>query len=161
MAQKTLNFSMQQQSETNWCWAASSTSVSEYYKPASTWTQCKVADTALGQTSCCQNGSSASCNIPWYLGKALGIVGHDGGYDPKPEPLTTVRTEVDADRPLGFRVAWNQGGAHFGILVGYDTVAQTVEVRDPWWGNSTLPYNVFRSNYQGMGSWQQSYFTKK
>ena len=44
-----LKFTMQQQEQTNWCWAAASTSVSHFYDSSSAWTQCKVANTQLGR----------------------------------------------------------------------------------------------------------------
>ena len=34
----TLPFNMEAQTETNWCWAATATSVSHFYASSSTWT---------------------------------------------------------------------------------------------------------------------------
>lgn len=39
-------FSMQHQQQSNWCWAATATSVALFYQPASGWTQCQVASSA-------------------------------------------------------------------------------------------------------------------
>src|SRR5947207_15958187 len=38
-----LDVNMQHQQHTEWCWAAVGASVSLYYKPSSTWTQCSIA----------------------------------------------------------------------------------------------------------------------
>src|SRR6266700_5017599 len=71
-----LGFTMQTQQQTQWCWAAVSVSVNLYYDPTSGQTQCAVANTALGQTTCCNDGSTAQCNQPWFLYLALQIVGN-------------------------------------------------------------------------------------
>jgi len=62
MCGNPLRFTMQPQQQTQWCWAAVSVSINLFYHPASGRTQCAVANTAMGQTTCCQDGSSAQCN---------------------------------------------------------------------------------------------------
>ena len=42
-----LDFSMHHQQQTNWCWAAVSTSVALFFNPSSGWTQCAVANGEL------------------------------------------------------------------------------------------------------------------
>src|SRR5260370_32822060 len=66
-----LDFNMQPQTQTNWCWAATSTSVSHFYRPASTWTQCLVANGDLGHNDCCNTPVPGAFNVPWYLVRAL------------------------------------------------------------------------------------------
>src|SRR5262245_35787098 len=66
---------VEHQQQTNWCWAAVSNSVSRYYDPSSTWSQCTIANAELGHSSCCTNGGSAACNQPWFLDRALTRVG--------------------------------------------------------------------------------------
>src|SRR5690348_16501276 len=68
---KSLVFAMQHQKQSEWCWAAVSVSVSKFYNPASGFTQCKVVNAELRQTTCCQNGSTAKCDLPYFLDKAL------------------------------------------------------------------------------------------
>ena len=38
---KSLDFTMQAQTQCNWCWAATSTSVSHFYWWLSPWAQCR------------------------------------------------------------------------------------------------------------------------
>jgi len=64
---RQLAFAMQAQTESNWCWAAASTSVSHYYWFLSTWTQCRVANAELGRGDCCASPAPGPCNVPWYL----------------------------------------------------------------------------------------------
>ena len=50
-----LDFTMQLQTEGNWCWAATATSVAHFYRASSAWTQCLVANAELEQTDCCDS----------------------------------------------------------------------------------------------------------
>src|SRR5215212_7198841 len=71
-----LNMTMQHQQQTNWCWSAVSVSVKLFFTPAFAITQCEQANLQLAQTSCCINGGSSACNIPWFLDKALAGLGN-------------------------------------------------------------------------------------
>src|SRR5262249_49866891 len=64
---RCLHFTMQHQEQTQWCWSATATSVSQYYNAASTWTQCSLVNAELGRTDCCSAPSSNDCNQPWTL----------------------------------------------------------------------------------------------
>jgi hypothetical protein len=82
---KKLNVSVTPQQQTNWCWAAVSTSVSHFYSSASGWSQCTVANAALPRTDCCGVGAPdpLRCNRPWYLDKALHVTGNLDRVGPK------------------------------------------------------------------------------
>src|SRR5262245_50136888 len=116
---RRLSFAMQHQQQTQWCWAAVSTSVSLYYDPSSTWTQCTVVNAELGQTTCCNNGSSAACNQPWYLDLALTRTGNLTAVTGGTTTFAGIRSEIDAGRLLGVRIGWSGGGGHFVVLEGY------------------------------------------
>lgn len=155
-----LDFSMQAQQQTNWCWAAVSTSVALFYDPASTWTQCAVANGELGRNDCCGTGASGPCNVYGFLGSSLNRVGHLASQTGSSSTFATVRAEIDAGRPLGVRTAWSGGGAHFLCIIGYRIYEQMLAVDDPWYGKSDVDYATFSSSYQGSGSWTHSYFTQ-
>jgi hypothetical protein len=156
-----LSFQMQAQQQTNWCWAAVSTSVSHYYDASSTWTQCEVANGELGRTDCCAGGASTSCNVYGTLDTSLSRVGHLDHMASGAASFQSVDDEIDAGRPLGIRVAWSGGGAHFLAIIGYleDTV-NYVAVDDPIYGKSDLTFDTLKTSYQGSGSWTHSYYTK-
>src|SRR5262249_28827267 len=65
------HFEMQQQLQSNWCWAAVASSVAKHYDQTSGWPQCEIANQELGQTCCCTNGGSPDCDKPWCLDLAL------------------------------------------------------------------------------------------
>ena len=101
-----LSFQMQAQQQTNWCWAAVSTSVSHYYDASSTWTQCEVANGELSRTDCCAGGASTSCNVYGTLDTSLSRVGHLDHMDSSVASFQSVDNEIDAGRPLGIRVPY-------------------------------------------------------
>ena len=60
-----LPFNMEHQTQTNWCWAATSKSVSYFYASLlNPWSQCKIASAELSQT-CCTSPVPGPCNVPW------------------------------------------------------------------------------------------------
>lgn len=156
-----LNFQMQHQQQTNWCWAAVSTSVALYDDPSSSWTQCTVANGELSRTDCCGVGGSTSCNVYGYLNTALSRVGHLDHMDTTVAAFQSVDSEIDAGRPLGIRVAWSGGGAHFLAIIGYlEDVQNYVAVDDPIYGKSDVSYDTLKTSYQGSGTWTHTYYTK-
>jgi hypothetical protein len=165
MGVNQLAFAMQSQLQSNWCWAAVSASVAQFFGSASpsgaAWQQCSVANAELGQTTCCTNGTTSACNQDWKLDLALTRVGHLAGpVVVGPVAFTDVEGEVDGGRPVGVRIGWYGGGGHFVVISGYDDTngGQQIDIEDPYYGPSTYDYNTFQSGYQsGAGQWTHTY----
>jgi hypothetical protein len=162
---------VEHQRQTQWCWAAVSNSVSHYYDAGSTWTQCTIVNAELGQTGCCTNGSTAACNQPWYLDKALTRVGCLLSMASGTLSFSTVKSLINSTRPPCARQGWSGGGGHFmaivcyfqgllGLIAGAGSTAKRLRISDPWYGDSVLDYDVFLSGYQGSGTWTHSYRTQ-
>ena len=155
---------MQQQQQTQWCWAATATSVALFYNAASTWTQCTVVNAELGRTDCCTNPASGDCNKPWTLSTTLTRVGHLASFTTGSTSFADVRTEIDNGRPLGARISWSGGGAHFSVIACYTWNSllglESVQIEDSFYGTSVWDYDVFCTAYQGSGSWANSYRTQ-
>lgn len=159
------SFAIRAQEHTNWCWAGVTVSVAAHYDPGTTWTQCGLAEAEFGVSDCCGALDGGSCNQYWSLNDPLARVGHLRDWGEGPTPFADVATEVDAGNPLGCRVAWSGGGAHFVVLRGYSQApagsgeANFVSVADPWGGvTSDATYEDFSTAYQGTGSWTHTYF---
>ncbi len=162
---RTLPFTMDSQQQANWCWAATSKSVSHFYNGASAWTQCTIANAELNRTDCCTPaGASGPCNQYGYLDQALTVTGNlaspvvNGAT-----AFTTVQGEVNGGRALGCRIGWFNGGGHFMVIFGWQVTAGTasyVDIGDPIYGNSHITYSAFCNNYRNAGAWTHSYFTK-
>jgi hypothetical protein len=157
-----LNMTEQHQSQTEWCWSATTVSITHYYDQASTWTQCALVNQAFGQSTCCQNGGTAQCNKPWYGDKALSITGHLASTANSASSLSTVMSQINAAKPISIAIYWNGGGGHNPAIDGYDlrgASGPTVHIEDPWYGPSVQDFNSFPGTYHGGASWGASFFT--
>jgi len=156
-----LAFTMQHQQQSNWCWAATSTSVAHYYDASSTWTQCQVANSQTGRADCCGTGAGTACNIAEPLDSPLQIVGQLDHMTFAAATYGEITGQLDLGRPLCLRVAWSGGGAHFLAAIGYNSQnSQIVHVDDPIYGPSDVSYATLAGSYQGTGTWTHSYYTK-
>jgi hypothetical protein len=157
-----LSFNMEAQTQTNWCWAATSKSVSHFYSFLSPWTQCKIASSELN-TTCCTSPVPGACNVPWYLDKALTRTQNFVSIQAGTVSWSTIKSELEKGLVVGARIGWNGGGGHFMAIHGVTRIGVTeyLHIDDPIYGKSFLTYNQFATNYQGSGSWTHTYFTKK
>ena len=156
LANARLNFNIQQQTQTNWCWAALSASVGNYYRTGS-WTQCGVANAELGRGTCCSQ--PGPCNVYGYLDSALRTTGSYGGMREDRMQMPAIENQIGMGRPVGLRCAWYGGGAHFLTIYGID--GGYVLVADSIFGYSTRVLNSFPGTYNGGGNWTHTYFTRK
>lgn len=154
-------FAVESQSQSEWCWAAVSRSIAVFFGTL-TWTQCQIASAELSLPCCTSPSSSTTCNVPWYMDAALSRVGHFDRWTGTPEPLATIQSEIAGDRPLGARVAWAGGGAHFIAIGGWlmDIAGQAfLDIHDPFYGESQVSLQAFNHSYRSPGdTWTHSYF---
>jgi hypothetical protein len=158
-----LGLSEQHQLESEWCWSATTCSITLYYDPASPWTQCSLVNQDHGQTTCCQNGSSSACNQPGYPDQALTTTGHLSSTAMGKPSLQTIINQLEAAHPVSINIQWNGGGGHNPATDGYDNTdpsTPTIDIQDPIYGPSTQDFNSFPGSYNGGASWYESYFTK-
>ena len=114
-----LSFVMPTQLQSQWCWAATSLGVAQYYDPATTWTQCTIANSQLSRSDCCGVGAAGACNVGQVLDNPLQIVGHLDRMVLSVTAFADVATEVNSGRPHCIRITWSGGGAHFIAAIGY------------------------------------------
>jgi len=155
-APTALMFTMETQQQSNWCWAAAATSIFKFYSNSNQWSQCSVAGSCLSQ-SCCTN--PGPCNQPFYLDSALNVTGNLATTITSSDSYANVQVEINANKPIGCHISCNGGGGHFVAIYGYDAATQDIEIGDPWYGPSIIPYNTFLNNYQGSGVWDFTYRT--
>jgi hypothetical protein len=155
-----LNFVVQHQQQTNWCWAAVSCSISIYYNLASLWTQCTIVNAEFNRTDCCTIGSSANCNSGWYLDRALNRTGNLASMLIGTVTMGNIRNEIDNNRPISARTQWPGGSGHFLAIGGYNVELDSLVIEDPWWGNSDVTLATFTNSYMGSGTWSHTYYTQ-
>lgn len=153
-----LPFTMQRQQQSQWCWAATSASVSLFYNSGSTWNQCLVANAAFG-LNCCS--SPIPCNQPWYLDRALTIVGNFVSMSCTPTALAAVLGELLQGRVVCTRIGWAGGGGHVMAIYGATNSSgiDYLDVADPIYGNVHLAATTYETAYQGSGQWTHTYLT--
>ncbi len=161
-------FTIETQVEINWCWAAVATTIGRYYQPTKDLQQCQVAQKVTGIANCCPEVEA--CDQFKALDDALSAVNAILPATLKNQLLlgkvlkfAAVRAEIDAGRPVGARIQWYGGdpdAGHFVILSGYAIEAsgeKWVDVSDPYYEDSTVPYDQFVSAYLEAGSWSDTY----
>ena len=157
-----LPFNMQAQTQSNWCWAATATSVSRFHSLLCGWTQCKVASKELSQT-CCTSPVPGACNVPWYLDKALKRTNNFVSMQSGTITWSQIKTQLQNGVVVGARQGWSGGGGHFMVIHGVSRFGTTyyLHIDDPIYGKNVMTYDQFATNYQGSGTWTHTYFTKK
>jgi Papain-like cysteine protease AvrRpt2 len=158
-----LGFAVQHQQQTQWCWAAVSVSIDDYYRKPNRWTQCKMVCSELDLEECCANGGSQACNRAWYLEKALERAGIFAGLEPVPTPTPglppSAAGDIEGGKPVGLRIAWDKERGHVIALEGFRADGARVAVEDPWTGASEFPVNLL-NRYQGTGTLTHLFHTQ-
>ncbi|AUY50036.1 papain-like cysteine protease family protein [Streptomyces sp. CB01881] len=153
---KKLNITMQQQQQTNWCWAASGNTIATWF--GYDYSQNQFCNAAFGRSanSTCPNSQATLGDVQNGL-SWIGI--NPGSYVTGYLRYSTVQTEVNADRPIETRIQWSSGGGHMHVVYGYDTTGNQVYWGDPWPSNyryNWADYNYYVSN--GTFSWTHSLY---
>jgi len=157
--QLSLPFTVEPQTESEWCWAAVSTSINHFYDSASTVTQCQVVNQQLGRTDCCNNPASSNCNVPGYLDQALQYLNNFTSEKGQGTDQDIVQA-INAGEPPCIRIGWSGGGGHFIGVFGYEP-DDYIWVTDPIYNNSLVSYEALTTGqYEGSGTWTNTYFTQ-
>jgi hypothetical protein len=167
---------MQCQQESEWCWAAVAVSINDYLDPPAAqavggpaWTQPSLATLVLAQELQwnppvdCSADPNQTCDQPAGLDDALTITKNlmQGGFRSNSFlDFTSLQMFMDQQLPVGARILWPAGGAHFIALSGYQlfsTGEQKVMVEDSLYGPSVQDYSSLRGQYIYQGVWNDSY----
>jgi Papain-like cysteine protease AvrRpt2 len=170
----TNRFEIQTQKKPNWCWAAVAATVSEYFFDENPLSQCEIATRVLEQPGldCCAAGNSAACNQQAALEAALGRVKEASGggminrkLDNQTASFDCICRQIDAGLPVCVRIQWiGDDGGHFVMISGYsvsDDHTRWVDVSDPYYEDSTVPYDQFLSAYLEAGEWSDTYLVNQ
>jgi hypothetical protein len=140
------------QDYSNWCWAAIGCAVGNYYN-GTDLTQPDIALRVHGSTS-------QDSNVDTRLDDALRAVDCFSHWSPGRPSLDRIRFEINLGRPIGVRIAWYDGSAHYVLLHGYDPKSDRIIIADPSFGNCIIPLSDFPTKYQQCGSLTESFWTK-
>ncbi|MCS0604410.1 C39 family peptidase [Streptomyces sp. LP11] len=141
-----LNFTEQEQSKDNWCWAATGASIAAY--KGHSVSQNSFCNAAFGrsQDSTCPNNQATLGNDQTAY-RWLGMT--PGTYITGTVNYAKLQSEIDSDRPVQTRIGWSSGGGHMEVLYGYDTSTNYVYWGDPWpddYRYNWATYSYYRDN---------------
>jgi Peptidase_C39 like family len=160
---RTLAFRMQDQEQSEWCWAAVASSICSYYAGLGSGTslsQCEIATKFLGM-QCCGTPPPPGSNQTFTLELPLQSLGHLGADTiDGPIDMSTIIAQIDRGRPICCHLDFGDGQGHFVAIIGYDMVNDDVVTRDPLGTSASgiLPLNG-ATTFPG-GSWTETYLTK-
>lgn len=156
-SQAPLNVPMIMQEQTQWCWAACTQMVTQYYDDDLA-TQCDFVNWNFGQTTCCSNGRSSACNRPLPRARVVAVFGHWGINSTwSATPMATfiqLQQQISVGAPLRISWSWTGGGGHAVMIIGTTVNAgvASVYVNDPWNGASLMTYTEL-TTARGLGQW--------
>lgn len=151
------------QDQYNWCWAAVTVGIDEFYGGIG-WTQCRLANDLLVRDDCCRQGGTLACSKTYRLDEALAYIGRLDRFENAAQVWDTCDREITAQRPLGVRIELEGGmPAHAVVIIGVGTAYdQMVVVFDPRWSRRVMGIDELTSDYLGFrGRWARSFFTKR
>jgi hypothetical protein len=162
----SIDFTIEEQQEDLWCWAAVSVSVDKSLPPRqSTMDQCDLAANVLRAGGCCGNSRPAPCNSEATLRAGLIAVGRPPGPVTGPLAFSDVNAQLTAGKPVCIVIEWQDPSQplHFAVISRAFTQrsAKTVIVRDPDTPaiRRAMDYEKFKTqfSYRGSGKWISSY----
>jgi hypothetical protein len=170
ISSRLLNFSIQRQQQSEWCWAAVAASIEKFFNPASAIEQCDIANKVLPKSQrpktdcgcCCE---PEACDQPAELETALKKIHKWRTTLDKSATVTgtlafdEIVREIDQGRPVCAGISWNGGGGHFVVLRGYRQLTSgvcQVYVADPLNPSSLCDLDEFTSAYLGQGEWTET-----
>jgi hypothetical protein len=170
----SLNFAIELQQCSEWCWAAVTAAVCKCYGDGTATKQCEVANLVLQRsidncTECdCQQDPFAICNQPQNLGSVLDAVHHDRG-NPVGGLSTLgfedIRSDIDNGRPIVVEVTLDDPAAsgHAVAIYGY-TEEGIVSIADPMHPDDHISVRFADFVAGGQtdlhGTWKAAYLTK-
>jgi hypothetical protein len=169
-----LNFSIHQQECSEWCWAAVTAAVGEFYQNSHCpRQQCKIVNQLLKVpqdccTECnCESDPFDACNQPRNLGVALAAYRHarDGINGLRSLKFSEIQDEIESGHPITVSITLDDPAAsgHAIAIYGY-TADGKVLVADPMQAETliTVSYtDLLAGNTSELhGKWQAAFRTK-
>jgi hypothetical protein len=154
-----------QQLKSRWCWAAIASAVAAYYQTMSIG-QVQIVNSLLADFNAGKglytNEELLERNVNFKLDVALKFVNCFSHWTIGKPAFERIQFEINQGRPLGVRLEWFKGGAHYILVNGYNDQDGSIMIEDPLHGPHVQDFNRFPGNYRESGAvWTESFFTNK
>ena len=165
-SKELFGFSIEKQEQENWCWASVAKAVRDWFGNNDPLSQCEIASLFLDQDCCGSMSKSEYCDRQVALEVVLQELGM---LEKSRRSLTFKKTKRHFTRsggtPICLRIQWRQSvrKGHFLLATGATKSinGKFITVSDPSNGSSkNVQYDTLLSNYNGAGSWSDTYFVK-
>jgi len=162
-------FPIENQQDTEWCWAAVSVSLEHYFNPDSQLTQLQFVQRLIPPAEAAAQG----LDVPFDLQVALSSLGLQKGQ-PLPAflPFSQIQQQLDLNLPVCVEIEWyGEDIFHYLVLTGYGVSPAgdvQVYVADPMLSDYTITpwdYNSFVYAYSpsyasAEGEWVETFFVQ-
>ena len=161
-------FSMQQQLESEWCWAAVAQAIKTFFSPTAEAHPVQDRSTGTHRGTIHRRSHEllresrphAMCAT---LQDALNVTQNLNKIVDSSVPFDQVKSELTDGHPIGVRIQWSNGQAHFIAIDGYrefSSGAQQVLVADPLMPNGSASYIYYEDLvdfYDQDGAWSATF----
>ncbi|WP_103068633.1 papain-like cysteine protease family protein [Aquimarina sediminis] len=160
-----LPIDINKQLKSRWCWAAIASAVGNYYQTC-TIKQKSLVKKILRDVDYDQSKYTESeiqeKNINFKLDIALKFVGSFSHWTLGKPIFERIQFEINQGRPLGVRLEWFKGGAHYILVKGYNAEEGNLIIEDSLHGSSIQLYDTFPEKYREGGAvWTETFWTNK
>ena len=165
-------FQIEEQTEFEWCWAAVGVSINRYFRPDSKMRQCDLATKILVPlladpklTTGCQDPVPPKLDIQADMKDVLTFLGSLSSAEVGALSFEATRDQILSGYPVCARIGWFPGDrGHFVVIRDCaitESGEQWVDVADPFYGSSTIPYTELVNSYKSNGKWTATYLLKR
>jgi hypothetical protein len=160
------DFPIERQRMSNWCWAACTTAISNFYEEERRFTQGQLVAKMLNMPICRSISPSIMCNKKKDYGAALDNMGHLSNHTIE-GPLSSdqLLAALRTGRPIGCQMDIPQIGGHAVVIISGKTDSNNrlfLRVADPSDGSIlVMSFSSMRNNFRATGGrWVRTYLTK-
>lgn len=160
-----LPVTVNQQLKSRWCWAAIASAVATYYQTMCIDQQ-QIAGRLLAdlnvKSGLYTNDDLLEKNVNFKLDVALKYVQCFSHWAIGKPVFERIQFEINQGRPLGVRLEWFKGGAHYILVTGYNDQEGSIMIEDPLHGPGMYGFDRFPETYRESGAvWTETFFTNK
>lgn len=160
--EKNLHVDNYRQQQSNWCWAAATQTIVNYYNRQRARRQCEIVNHGLGRKDCCQEELPKECNKPNNHSKTIEVMKRYkvNGSSVGALSFDKVKQQIDKSRPG--QLSWKYGKKNVGHRVSFsgykDEKVDKIRIKDPSKGSSWMAYD--KAKKSGKRFWRASITTR-